>query len=93
MPPRPIPVPILLLVGSNIFMTFAWYGHLVPVHALLLVIILASWGIASSNTCCRCRPAGRRQRGSSAPRLKGMREVITACWCSPASRPGTSASR
>ena len=39
-------LPILLLVGSNIFMTFAWYGHLKYRSTPLLLVILASWGIA-----------------------------------------------
>ena len=39
-------VPLLLLLGSNVFMTFAWYGHLKYKHAPLLTVILVSWGIA-----------------------------------------------
>ena len=39
-------LPILLLLGSNIFMTFAWYGHLRFKEAPLIAVILASWGIA-----------------------------------------------
>ncbi|WP_163579777.1 DMT family protein, partial [Klebsiella pneumoniae] len=38
--------PILLLIGSNVFMTFAWYGHLRFKQAPLLLVILASWSIA-----------------------------------------------
>ena len=38
--------PILLLTISNIFMTFAWYGHLKFKHTVLWVVILVSWGIA-----------------------------------------------
>lgn len=38
---------ILLLFGSNIFMTFAWYGHLKNLsHKPLIIAILVSWGIA-----------------------------------------------
>ncbi|HEX4412061.1 MAG TPA: DMT family protein, partial [Lacipirellulaceae bacterium] len=44
---NPIVTTILLLCGSNIFMTFAWYGHLKNLgDKPLLVAVLASWGIA-----------------------------------------------
>ena len=39
-------LPILLLVGSNIFMTFAWYGHLKFGAKPLWIVVLISWGIA-----------------------------------------------
>ena len=39
-------LPILLLLGSNVFMTFAWYGHLKYKQAPLALAIFASWGIA-----------------------------------------------
>ena len=70
-------LPILLLLGSNIFMTFAWYGHLKYRSAPLLLAILASWGIAFFEYLLQV-PANRL--GStvySAPQLKGMQEVIT----------------
>jgi uncharacterized protein (DUF486 family) len=70
-------LPILLLVGSNIFMTFAWYGHLKYRSAPLLLVIVASWGIAFFEYLLQV-PANRL--GStvySAPQLKGMQEVIT----------------
>ena len=38
--------PILMLLASNVFMTFAWYGHLKYKAAPLYLAILASWGIA-----------------------------------------------
>ncbi len=38
--------PIILLTISNIFMTFAWYGHLKFKSTALWIVILASWGIA-----------------------------------------------
>lgn len=47
--------PVLLLLGSNIFMTFAWYGHLKYKSAPLMMVILVSWGIAFFSTACRCR--------------------------------------
>jgi uncharacterized protein (DUF486 family) len=39
-------LPIVLLLGSNIFMTLAWYGHLRFKDASLATVILAAWGIA-----------------------------------------------
>ena len=38
--------PVLMLVASNVFMTFAWYGHLKVEHRALWIIVLVSWGIA-----------------------------------------------
>ena len=70
-------LPILLLVGSNILMTFAWYGHLKFKDKPLLAIILVSWGIAFFEYCLAV-PANRW--GSSfysAAQLKGMQEIIT----------------
>ena len=42
----PYLTPVLLLVASNIFMTFAWYGHLKYKGSALWLAILVSWGIA-----------------------------------------------
>jgi uncharacterized protein (DUF486 family) len=70
-------LPILLLVGSNLFMTFAWYGHLKYRSAPLALVIVVSWGIAFFEYMLQV-PANRL--GStvySAPQLKGMQEVIT----------------
>jgi len=67
----------LLLVFSNIFMTFAWYGHLKYKSVALPKVILVSWGIAFFEYLLMV-PANRI--GStyySAPQLKGMQEVIT----------------
>ncbi|TZF90031.1 DMT family protein [Cognatilysobacter lacus] len=67
----------ILLLGSNIFMTFAWYGHLKFKSVPLKWAILASWGIALFEYCLQV-PANRM--GSdvySAPQLKGMQEIIT----------------
>ena len=70
-------LPILLLLGSNIFMTFAWYGHLKYRSAPLLTVILCSWGIAFFEYCLMV-PANRIGAAVySAPQLKGMQEVIT----------------
>lgn len=69
--------PILLLVASNIFMTFAWYGHLKHKTTALWIVILVSWGIAFFEYCLQV-PANRL--GSdvyTAPQLKIIQEVIT----------------
>ncbi len=69
--------PLLLLVGSNVFMTFAWYGHLKYKSAPLLLVILSSWGIAFFEYCLQV-PANRLGSNVySAPQLKGAQEVIT----------------
>ncbi|KAB2896420.1 MAG: DMT family protein, partial [Dokdonella sp.] len=44
-------LPIVLLLGSNVFMTFAWYGHLRYTDRALWLVILASWGIAFFEYC------------------------------------------
>lgn len=69
--------PILLLSLSNIFMTFAWYGHLKFKAAPLALVILASWGIAFFEYCLAV-PANRIGHGVYSPaELKTMQEVIT----------------
>lgn len=73
----PYVAPILLLVGSNVFMTFAWYGHLKFKTAPLLLVVFASWGIALVEYCMAV-PANRF--GSAVyttAELKTMQEVIT----------------
>jgi uncharacterized protein (DUF486 family) len=73
----PYLLPILLLVGSNIFMTFAWYGHLRFKESPLLLVILVSWGIALFEYFMAV-PANRW--GSAVyttAQLKTMQEVIT----------------
>ena len=70
-------LPILLLIGSNVFMTFAWYGHLKFKQAPLLLVILASWSIAFVEYCLAV-PANRWGSAVySAAQLKAMQEVIT----------------
>jgi uncharacterized protein (DUF486 family) len=70
-------LPVVLLLGSNVFMTFAWYGHLKYKASPLLVVILASWGIAFFEYVLQV-PANRWGSAVySAPQLKGMQEVIT----------------
>lgn len=68
---------ILLLTISNIFMTFAWYGHLKFKSAPLFIVILVSWLIAFAEYCFQV-PANRI--GSyefSTAQLKTIQEVIT----------------
>jgi uncharacterized protein (DUF486 family) len=69
--------PIILLFISNIFMTFAWYGHLKYKTSPLMIAILASWGIAFIEYCFAV-PANRiGHQVYSAAELKTMQEVIT----------------
>jgi uncharacterized protein (DUF486 family) len=68
---------IILLTISNIFMTFAWYGHLKYKDQALWLVILASWGIAFFEYCFQV-PANRWGHGQfSTTQLKVMQEVIT----------------
>ena len=70
-------LPVLLLIGSNVFMTFAWYGHLKFTDRPLWVVILASWGIALFEYCLAV-PANRIGHSAwSTAELKTMQEVIT----------------
>ncbi|MFN0024429.1 MAG: DMT family protein [Parvularculaceae bacterium] len=69
--------PILLLIASNVFMTLAWYGHLKFKSTPLLIVIIASWGIAFFEYCLAV-PANRIGHAVySAAQLKTMQEVIT----------------
>ena len=69
--------PILLLVASNIFMTFAWYGHLKYKTAPLYAAVLVSWSIAFVEYWLAV-PANRiGHQAYSAAELKTMQEVIT----------------
>lgn len=70
--------PILLLFGSNIFMTFAWYGHLKNLkESPLGWVILISWGIALFEYILQV-PANRLgSQYYSLPQLKIIQEVIT----------------
>jgi uncharacterized protein (DUF486 family) len=70
-------LPILLLIGSNLFMTFAWYGHLNYRSKPLWLVILVSWGIALFEYCLAV-PANRIGAAVySAAQLKAIQEVIT----------------
>ena len=70
-------LPIIMLTISNIFMTFAWYGHLRFKGTALWIVILISWAIAFVEYCFQV-PANRL--GSeyfSAAQLKTIQEIIT----------------
>lgn len=70
--------PLALLFFSNIFMTFAWYGHLKSLkESPLYVAILVSWGIAFFEYVLQV-PANRMgSEHYSLPQLKIVQEVIT----------------
>jgi len=73
----PYLTPIIMLVASNVFMTLAWYGHLKFKTAPILIVIIASWGIAFIEYCFAV-PANRI--GSAVyttTQLKTIQEVIT----------------
>lgn len=68
---------IVLLTVSNIFMTFAWYGHLKYKNSPLWIVVLISWGIAFVEYCFQV-PANRiGHYHYSAAQLKTIQEVIT----------------
>jgi uncharacterized protein len=74
-PPKLLPV--LMLTLSNVFMTFAWYGHLKFTSKPLWLVIVVSWGIAFFEYCLAV-PANRYGSAVySAAELKTMQEVIT----------------
>jgi uncharacterized protein (DUF486 family) len=73
----PYVLPILLLLASNVFMTFAWYGHLNYTGKPLWMAVMASWGIAFFEYWLAV-PANRiGYQVYSAAELKTMQEVIT----------------
>lgn len=70
-------VTVVLLLISNVFMTFAWYGHLKFKEAPLFQVILVSWLIAFAEYCFQV-PANRLgSQHFSAAQLKIIQEVIT----------------
>jgi uncharacterized protein (DUF486 family) len=73
-------ITVLMLIASNIFMTFAWYGHLKDLKDRpWLVAAMVSWGIALFEYLIQV-PANRI--GSSMltlPQLKIIQEVVTLC--------------
>jgi uncharacterized protein (DUF486 family) len=70
-------LPILMLFASNVFMTFAWYGHLKFKQSPLPLVVVASWGIAFFEYWLAV-PANRWGSAVySTAQLKTMQEVIT----------------
>lgn len=70
-------VPVILLTISNIFMTFAWYGHLKYKNSPLWLVVIASWMIAFFEYCFQV-PANRIGHAYfTAAQLKTIQEVIT----------------
>jgi uncharacterized protein (DUF486 family) len=70
-------LPILLLLGSNLFMTTAWYGHLKFKDRPLWLVVIASWGLAFFEYWMAV-PANRWGSNLySAAQLKAVQEVIT----------------
>lgn len=68
---------IVLLFFSNVFMTFAWYGHLKFKQSPLWMVILISWGVAFFEYCLQV-PANRWGHGDfSAVQLKTIQEILT----------------
>ena len=68
---------IILLIFSNLFMTFAWYGHLKFKEEKLWVVILVSWLIAFFEYCLQV-PANRLGHGTfTASQLKVIQEVLS----------------
>jgi len=75
-----LPVPVVtigLLIASNVFMTFAWYGHLRFKAMPLLAAVFISWGIALFEYMLQV-PANRIGYGTfSAAELKAIQEIIS----------------
>jgi uncharacterized protein (DUF486 family) len=71
-------ITILLLILSNVFMTFAWYGHLKYKDVALWKVIVVSWLIAFFEYCLQV-PANRigSNHGFTPAQLKIMQEAIT----------------
>ncbi len=73
----PAVAPVLLLIASNVFMTFAWYGHLRFKSSPIVLAIMASWGIALIEYCFAV-PANRLGSAVySTAQLKTIQEVVT----------------
>lgn len=69
--------PIILLTLSNVFMMFAWYGHLKFKNSPLFLVIVASWAIAFFEYCLQV-PANRIGSDTfTTAQLKTMQEAIT----------------
>ncbi len=69
--------PIALLIGSNVFMTLAWYGHLKFTDRPLWIVIIVSWGIAFFEYCLQVPGNRIGYRVYSPAQLKTIQEIIT----------------
>jgi uncharacterized protein (DUF486 family) len=73
----PYLLPVVLLIGSNVFMTTAWYWHLRYKEVPLVTVILISWALAFVEYCLAV-PANRYGNAVySAAQLKTIQEVVT----------------
>ena len=73
----PYLLPVALLIGSNVFMTTAWYWHLRYKEVPLVTVILISWALAFIEYCLAV-PANRYGNAVySAAQLKTLQEVVT----------------
>jgi uncharacterized protein (DUF486 family) len=70
--------PLALLLVSNVFMTFAWYGHLKNLNSKpLWIVVLLSWGIAFFEYCFQVPGNRIGSQHFTLPQLKIIQEVIT----------------
>jgi uncharacterized protein (DUF486 family) len=69
--------PVLLLIGSNVFMTLAWYGHLRFTDRPLWLVIVASWGIAFFEYCLQVPGNRIGYRVYNPAQLKTIQEIVT----------------
>lgn len=70
-------LPIALLLASNVFMTFAWYGHLKFTDRPLWIVILVSWAIAFFEYCLQVPGNRIGYRVYNPAQLKTIQEIIT----------------
>ena len=70
-------LPIALLFASNVFMTFAWYGHLKFTDRPLWIVILVSWAIAFFEYCLQVPSNRIGYRVYNPAQLKTIQEIIT----------------
>ena len=73
----PYLTPVLLLIGSNVFMTLAWYGHLRFKQVPLAGVILVSWAIAFFEYCMAVRANRWGSAAYTTAELKTIQEVVT----------------
>ena len=69
--------PIALLIGSNVFMTIAWYGHLKFTSRPLWLVVVVSWGIAFFEYCLQVPGNRIGYRVYNPAQLKTIQEIIT----------------